>query len=87
MKSNSFVYLTHLYIDEEYRNLGIGTLFIKNIEDLLLFMNIKNIYLVSATYEDNEDPYRNESFYFRNNFKIIHDFNDVECGKLMYKKL
>lgn len=87
MKTKRFVYLTNLYIDKEYRNKGIGSLFMNDVQNIIRFINIKEMYLVSDTYEDNNEPHRNESFYFKNKFKVINDSKDDSYGKMMYKKI
>ena len=87
LKNRRFVYLTDMYIEPKYRNKGVGTIFIEDIENMLKFMRIKDVYLVSAMYEDNDIPYRNESFYLRNKFIIINDSGNINDGKMMYKMI
>ena len=85
MTEYRFAYLTNMIIKTEYRNKGIGTAFMGLIENMLRFMRIYRIFLVSAMHDDNDTPYRNESFYLRKGFKIINDSGDVHDGKMMYK--
>lgn len=85
MLTYRFVYLTGMFIEPEYRNKGVGSIFIQSIEEMLRFMRINRIFLVSAMYKDNDTPYRNESFYIKNGFNIINNSGDIYDGKMMYK--
>lgn len=38
-------------------------------------------------YKDNDTPYKNESFYIKNKFKIINDSKDINMKKIMFKHI
>lgn len=80
-----FVYLTSMYVEPEYRNIGVGSLFLDNIVEYLEMSSIENLLLTSGIYEDNDDQNKIDNFYLKYGFDIVNDAG--EDGKLMYFKV
>lgn len=78
-----FVYLTDMYVEPKYRNMGIGSSIITKIKEYLLFiLEIEHLFLVSAIYKDNKNQSKVDNFYYKNKFKSAT--NEGLSGKLMY---
>lgn len=79
-------YLTGMYVNKEFRSLGIGKELMDAVELKLASLDIEHLLLVSAIYRDNEDVNKVDNFYLKNNFKLLYDSKSSD-GKLFYKKV
>lgn len=79
---HKFVYLTDVYVEPEYRNMGAGSDILDQIKEYLSLIGIEHLILVSAIYKDNKSQSKVDNFYYKNDFRLVIDAG--LNGKLMY---
>ena len=80
---NNFAILKRFYVDEKYRNMKIGLLLYKTLEERIIYKNIKEVYLVSGKHLINA-----RKFYERNGWEIEENNPGiyVRNGAFLFKK-